>query len=82
MIILQCPTSWNLEYIGYLMSSTTSADPYRTMFEYVDKNPVTLPGSAANTDGAQFRHIDATCNGLPCEPYDPQKENTCAVCTK
>ena len=79
---LECPSSWTLEYIGYLMSATTAADHYRTMFECVDKNPVTIPGSAVNTDGAQFWHTEATCNGLPCGPYDPQKEITCAVCTK
>ena len=78
----QCPLTWTLEYSGYLMSTATLAQHYRTMFECVDKNPDSLPGSAANTDGTQFWHVEATCNGLPCPPYDPQKELTCAVCTK
>ena len=79
----QCPSTWTLEYSGYLMSTSTLAQHYRTMFECVDKNPDSLPGSAANTDGTQFWHVEATCNyGIPCPPYDPQKELTCAVCTK
>ena len=81
----QCPQTWTLEYSGYLMSAyggTVHGEHYRTMFECVDKDPDSLPGSAANTDGAQFWHTEATCNGLPCPPYDPQKELTCTVCTK
>ena len=83
---MECPTSWTLEYSGYLMSayavSTTSY--YRTMYECVDSNPDIFIGSSANTDGAVFYHTEATCNGLPCrtDKYDPQKELTCAVCTK
>ena len=79
---LECPTSWTLEYSGYLMSAYKNGDHYRTMFECEDSDPDTIPGSSANTDGAQFFHTEATCNGLPCGPYDPQKELTCAVCTK
>ena len=79
----QCPSTWTLEYSGYLMSAYATSEHYRTMFECVDKNPDSLSGSAANTDGTQFLHTEATCNyGIPCPPYDPQKELTCAVCTK
>ena len=78
----QCPSTWTLEYSGYLMSAHATNEHYRTMFECVDKNPDSLPGSAANTDGTQFWHVEATCNGILCPPYDPQKELTCAVCTK
>ena len=80
-----CPSSWTLEYAGYLMSAYRGASgnvQYRTMFECVDKDPDSIPGSATNTDGAQFMHVEANCNGMPCPPYDPQKELTCAVCTK
>ena len=51
-------------------------------FKYVDKNAESIPGSHASTDGGLFFHTEASCNGLPCPPYDPQKELTCAVCTK
>ena len=55
---------------------------YRNSFECVDKDPESIPGSAGSTNGALFLHVEATCNGLPCPPYDPQKELTCAVCSK
>ena len=63
------------------MTAAQSSPHYRTMYECVDGNPETIPGSAANTNGAVFFHVEANCNGLPCGPYDPQKELTCVVCT-
>ena len=78
---LQCPSSWTLEYSGYLMSNYRLH--HRTIFECVDRNPESVPGQAANHNGAVLYHTEATCNdGLLCPPYDPQKELTCAVCTK
>ena len=77
---MECPTLWTLEYSGYLMSDYHGHK--RTMFECVDSTPDTIPGSSANTNGALFYHVEATCNGLPCGPYDTEKEVTCAVCTK
>ena len=76
----QCPSNWTLEYTGYLMSDYYAH--HRTMYECVDKNPDSVPGSAASTNGALFYHVEASCNGMLCPPYDPQKELTCAVCTK
>ena len=81
----RCPSTWTLEYSGYLMSAYrgVSSNPhYRTMFECVDKSPDSIPGSASNVDGALFYQTEASCTGMPCPPYDPQKELTCAVCTK
>ena len=48
----------------------------------MDGYPETVRGEAADTNGALFYHMEATCNGLECPPYDPQKELTCVVCTK
>ena len=76
----RCPSNWTLEYSGYLMSEGYTL--HRTMYECVDKNPDSVPGSASSTDGASFYHVEASCNGMLCPPYDPQKELTCAVCTK
>ena len=77
----QCPSSWTLEYSGYLMSNLRKH--HRTMFECVDGNPDTVLGQASNTNGALLYHTEATCDdGLLCPPYDPEKELTCAVCTK
>ena len=76
----QCPSNWTLEYSGYLMSDHYTH--HHTMYECVDKNPDSVPGSASNTGGALFYHVEANCNGMLCPPYDPQKELTCAICTK
>ena len=76
----QCPSSWTLEYSGYLMSNYRGH--FRTQFECVDANPEGVPGLSGNQDGIVFVHTEATCNGLACPPYDAQKELTCAVCTK
>ena len=76
----QCRSNWTLEYSGYLMSDYYGH--HRTMYECVDKNPDSVPGSAANANDALFYHVEAHCNGMLCPPYDPQKELTCAVCTK
>ena len=76
----QCPPSWTLEYTGYLM--TAGGGQHRSMFECIDIDPECVPGSAASTNPAVFYHTEATCDELPCPPYDPQKELTCVVCTK
>ena len=75
-----CPSTWTLEYSGYLMSG--HINHRRTMYECIDKNPDSVPGTASNTNGAVFYHVEANCNGMACPPYNPQKELTCAVCTK
>ena len=78
----QCPQSWRVEYTGYLMTTTVKYRAhYRTMYICVDKDPEKIPGTASSTDGAVLFHVEATCNGLLCGPYDPEKELTCAVCT-
>ena len=76
----QCPTSWTLEYMGYLMSEHYTV--YRSMFTCVDKDGESVPGGGGNDDGALFYHVEATCNGILCPPYDTERELTCAVCTK
>ena len=77
---LTCPSSWTREYYGYLMANHYNYQ--RTMFECVDISPESVPGSVANTEGALFYHTEVKCNGIPCPPYDTQKEVTCVVCTK
>jgi len=76
----RCPSTWTLEYSGYLMSGYYNHR--RTMYECVDKNPDTAPGGASSTNPAFFYHVEASCDGMACPPYDSQKELTCAVCTK
>ena len=76
----QCPSSWTLEYVGYLM--TDHHNHRRTMFTCMDKDAESIPGEAGDTNGALFYHVEATCNGILCPPYDTERELTCAVCTK
>jgi len=75
-----CPSTWTLEYSGYLMSDRRTH--YRTMYECVDKNPDSVPGGASSNNPAMFFHVEVNGNGMVYPPYDPQKELTCAVCTK
>ena len=80
---LTCPSSWTLEYYGYLMAERYIPNHHRTMFECVDQSPQSVPGSIADTNGVLFCHTEVKCNhGIPCPPYDTQKEVTCVVCTK
>ena len=75
-----CPTSWTREYYGYLTSDHYTHHP--SHFECVDRDQESLPGSQGNTYGALFYHVEANCNGMPCPPYDAQKELNCVVCTE
>jgi len=54
-------------YKGHALATTA-------MFECVDKNPDSIPGTTSNVNGALFYHVEASCNGMSCQPYDPQKE--------
>ena len=76
----RCPTQWTLEYTGYLMTENHTHG--KGTYECVDKDAASVPGSHADINAALIYHVEANCNGLPCPPYDPQKELTCAVCTK
>ena len=78
---ISCPDTWTLEYSGYLMTGYRGHFG-RTSAECVDKDPETVRGEVANSDGVLFYHTEATCNGLECPPYVAEKELTCAVCTK
>ncbi len=75
-----CPPTWTREYIGYIMSER--AIYYRGSFVCVDKDIDSIPGSAPPVDMVRLYHVEATCTGIDCPPYDPEKELTCAVCTK
>ena len=77
-----CPTSWTREYYGYIMTSFHGTGRGRGRFECVDEDQESIPGSAADTNGFIFHHVEAACNGMPCPPYDPNKELNCVVCTK
>ena len=78
---INCPPQWEREYFGYLMGPHDTSN-YRASYICVDKDPETVPGQAHNNAGSNNpHHVEATCDGLLCPPYDPQKELTCVVCT-
>ena len=82
-----CPPTWTREYYGYLMTEYKGVSNNirgRTMFECVDAEQESLPGSAPNTDGVLFYHVEAACSadGIPCPPYNNYQELNCVVCTK
>ena len=78
---VNCPPQWQREYYGYLLGPS-SLHNYRASFICVDKDPEVVPGQAHNNPFSNDpHHVEATCDGLPCPPYDPQKELTCVVCT-
>ena len=78
-----CPTTWTMEYYGYLMAEYKTHS--RTRYECVDKDMESFIGSNPHTpSAARFYHIEASCGGLPCGPYmyDNLQELNCVVCTK
>ena len=79
---ITCPSSWTIEYKGYLM--TSHHDHARNaVYECVDESPESIDGSVGNAHGAIFYFILPTCGtGLPCPPYVTNKAITCVVCTK
>ena len=78
---ITCPSSWTIEYKGYLMTAYYKHDNNR-VYECVDENPESIPGSSAITNGAIYYFTVSTCNGLPCPPYVNNRAITCVVCTK
>ena len=54
----------------------------KATYECVDMNAESVPGSQADHSAGTLYHVEGACHGLPCPPYDAQKELTCAVCTK
>ena len=79
----QCPTSWTREYVGYLMSGHRNHD-LPTTYECVDMDPESVPGLDGvgwGSGSGLFTHVEASCNGMACPPYEAEKELTCVVCT-
>ena len=78
---ITCPSSWTIEYKGYLMSDHHS-HKRNAVYECVDENPESIPGSSADNNGALLHFAVSTCTGLPCPPYVNNRVITCVVCTK
>ncbi len=77
----QCYAGWNLEYNGYLMSEHHSHKG-RKEFICVDSDPETDDAGFRSDNGALLYAVEGVCGSLPCPPYIPHRELTCAVCSK
>ena len=77
-----CPIGWHLEYSGYMMSEaeyTTHVNSKEAIC--VDESAEAIPGTGAHLSLSLVYFMRATCNGIPCPPYDSVSLLTCAVCT-
>lgn len=82
-----CPSSWTLEYRGYIMTMYTMYGKLvgdgRGTFECVDEDQESLPGSETPDDFIfGLTHVEAGCGTLPCPLYNSTKELNCVICTK
>ena len=80
----QCPSSWTLEYYGYLMAERENGVQFaQSSYTCIDVNADTIPGEARDTAGTHFTYVVAACyNGIPCPQYVANRVLTCVVCTK
>ena len=76
----ECIDGWTREYSGWLVSEWVNN--YRTTFICLDKDAEARPGRGGGQDTARIVTVEASCNGLPCPPYDSRREISCVVCTK
>ncbi len=77
-----CPQNWTREYYGYIMSNSNHPDRKRSEYICVDKDQVSVPGTAGTQYGAMLFHVEVACPGIQCPPYDSAKELNCVVCSK
>ena len=77
-----CPNGWSMEYNGYLMTELERSDRQRKNTLCVDTDTEAVPGSQANINPAVVYLMRATCDGLPCPPYNTNMALPCAVCSK
>jgi hypothetical protein len=75
-----CPSGWTREYYGYLMAESESG--FRTMYTCVDKDMESVSGSENDVVGGHFYHVEVSCNGFTCRPFNDGKELNCVVCSK
>ena len=72
----QCLSGWTAEYDGWLMGGRYNST--NTPF-CMAKMPEEIPGV---NGGTYIEHMYAGCTrGIPCPPYDENKEMSCVVCT-
>ena len=53
---ITCPKTWTSEYQGYFMAERNDVKN-NAVYECVDKNAESIPGSVANIKGASLYHV-------------------------
>ena len=76
-----CPSGWSMEYNGYLMTELERADRQRR-HHMRGQRCWGNPGLEADMNDAVVYLMKASCNGLPCPPYNSDMVLPCAVCSK
>ena len=69
-----CSNSWSILYKGLLVTNEAS-------LACMDNAVKSLQASSAGTTN-QYRYVKASCDLLPCPPYDNTSSLTCTVCIK
>ena len=77
-----CPNGWSMEYNGYLMTEIESNDRQRKNTLCGNRDAGAVPGSQASTNPSLVYLMRATCDGLPCPPYNTNMALPCAMCSK
>ncbi len=79
----KCPEGWTRDYYGYLMGPENGGNRSGKDYICVDKEQISVRGSAGNQHGALLYHVVASCGkALHCPPYDASKVLPCVVCSK
>ena len=78
---ITCPSSWTMEYNGYLMTEASHHPRSGRAPVCVDSSAQSISGSQAHEVLSQLFFIEVRCGGL-CPPYDAGQEMSCVVCTK
>ena len=75
-----CPSSWTLEYDGFLMSE--GPNNFRSSFICVDKSREAVPEFRQHADATDLFGCRVDCNSLFCPPFNETMAVGCAVCSK
>lgn len=78
-----CPTGWNMQYNGYLVSNSNDANrhPYDYVCLHNDAEYLTEGSRQHAMYSHDFFPVKAACGSLPCPPYKNAQYITCVVCT-
>lgn len=78
-----CPSGWNIQYHGYLVTDNDNSGWYA--FDFVclnaDAEYLTEGARQHNLNGHILYPVTAVCGSLPCPPYRNGQYITCVVCT-